>query len=345
MNVWKRKLLCFFCCLLVLFLISLLVCLTNADVAIRVYQKTGMTDGNPNKTSEDSGITTIAEDVVCHYGILYDDTYPNGFLDIYRDTTGIQHPVYVFVHGGGYAWGDKRTGDPLGEGAKELDGQTELFVELVRHGYTVVSVNYALVPDYRYPVPFLQLNNAFRFLSEHQDDWQLDMDAVILSGSSAGGHLAGQYAAAVSNDSYARQLDIVPNLSTASLRALVLRCALLEPENFDKVDTLLFKMMFHALKEGYFGHDQRILTEVNVTEHISSDFPPTYLTDGNHGTFDNQAKHAAAILSAKGVLNEFFYTPIETAQLEHGYDMDLANPFAEENLRRELVFIDAVLAA
>lgn len=94
--------------------------------------------------------------------IKYADEYPNSYLDIsYPNTdSSIKRPTIVLFHGGGYFGGDKAMGDPMAVN----DDANMLFDKLVENGYNLVNVNYALVPDYKFPVPVIQMNQAINFL-------------------------------------------------------------------------------------------------------------------------------------------------------------------------------------
>lgn len=327
---------------------AVLLFLMNADLYIRFSQKTGMVKGEVNSWQDKSRGIGAGKDpgdgLDLAGGIAYADTYPNSFLDIYRteDSEGPK-PVYFFIHGGGYAWGDKAEGDPLGASDGSSGGMTDVFRRLAKEGYAVVSINYALVPEYRYPTPLVQINEAVGFLKAHEDEYGLDMSRVVLSGGSAGGQLAGQYALLATDAEYAESCGIAPALEGNAVKGVVFRCALLEPEHFDDVNTLLFKIMFRNLKIGYYQNGAEALAEADITAHVSESFPPAFITDGNHGTFDKQAVRLHEKLDTLGVYNVLNMYPIREAQLEHGYDVVLSNKYAADNLEKEIGFLETVL--
>ena len=53
-------------------------------------------------------------------------------------------------------------GDPMA--ATEA---TALLDDICAAGYNIVNVDYALVPDYHFPVPLIQANRAFAYIQEH----------------------------------------------------------------------------------------------------------------------------------------------------------------------------------
>ena len=88
----------------------------------------------------------------------YGTEYPNSFLDITYPSENVKekHPTLFYFHGGGFFGGSKDMGDPMA--ATEA---TALLDDLCAAGYTIVNVDYVLVPDYHFPVPLIQASQAF----------------------------------------------------------------------------------------------------------------------------------------------------------------------------------------
>jgi acetyl esterase/lipase len=91
-------------------------------------------------------------------------------------------PVLVYLHSGGWIAGERHNIPELV--ARELD-----------RGWAIVSVDYALAPDHRFPVPVADADLAVRWVRAHAAPLGLRDDAVVVAGSSAGGHLAAWLAA------------------------------------------------------------------------------------------------------------------------------------------------------
>lgn len=119
-------------------------------------------------------------------------------------------PVMVWVHGGGWAIGDRRN---------QLDAKVDLFTSM---GWTLVSVNYRLTPDVQYPVHNDDVAAAIGWVMDHADELGVDPARVTVMGHSAGAGIA----AAVAVDP--QHLELVGRAPSE------LRCAVLvDTEGYD----------------------------------------------------------------------------------------------------------------
>jgi acetyl esterase/lipase len=101
-------------------------------------------------------------------------------LDVYRPRGGVVvgAPVLVQVHGG--AWTT---------GSKEQQGQL-LMNRMAARGWVCVAVNYRLAPTYRWPTQIVDVKRAMAWVHEHIGEYGGDPGHVVVTGGSAGGHLA-----------------------------------------------------------------------------------------------------------------------------------------------------------
>ena len=95
-------------------------------------------------------------------------------------------PVFYYIHGGGWSGG-----------SKEISGDIQRVMEqLSDRGFVCVSVMYRLVKAWNPDDPVLMRDCAvdcrdgLRFLKQHEEELNMDMDRVVAFGASAGGHLA-----------------------------------------------------------------------------------------------------------------------------------------------------------
>ena len=102
--------------------------------------------------------------------------HPAQRLDLYLPpSTTTPPPVVAFLHGGGWAHGDK---SPCPAAA------------LTDFGLAVASVNYRLTPTAPFPAQIDDARAAVRWLRSHGADHGLDPTRIGAWGISAGGHLA-----------------------------------------------------------------------------------------------------------------------------------------------------------
>jgi len=99
-------------------------------------------------------------------------------LRIYTPEGNGNFPVLVYFHGGGWVLGDLDSGDPTCRAlAKGV-------------GCVVVSVDYRLAPEYKFPVAMEDAYTAVLWVVENAESLQGDRTRLAIIGDSAGGNLA-----------------------------------------------------------------------------------------------------------------------------------------------------------
>jgi acetyl esterase/lipase len=104
-----------------------------------------------------------------------------GKLDVYAQRTPQNSPptpVVVFIHGGGWVQGTKEASMVRG------------VLPYVAMGYSVVNVEYRLANVSLAPAAIEDCRCALRWVVAHARDYNLDVNRIVVSGESAGGHLA-----------------------------------------------------------------------------------------------------------------------------------------------------------
>jgi acetyl esterase/lipase len=133
------------------------------------------------------------------YNVLKDVSYGSDTeqsMDIYLSqkakSFGKRNYTIVFLHGGGYYFSDK--------------SQEERYIEpYLKKGLNVVNLNYRLKRGI--PLATSDLTHALNFLKTNNADYDLNLDNVIVTGFSAGAHIASNVGLAQNNPEYPNKLD------------------------------------------------------------------------------------------------------------------------------------------
>jgi acetyl esterase/lipase len=139
------------------------------------------------------------EQVQAAYRITKDVAYgadKEQALDIYLSPTAskLKNKNYtvVFLHGGGYYISDK--------------SREERYIQpYLKKGMNVVNMNYRIKRGV--PIATEDLTYALNFLRANNATYHLNLDRVILTGFSAGAHIASLVAVTANDPTYPRKLD------------------------------------------------------------------------------------------------------------------------------------------
>ena len=118
-------------------------------------------------------------------GSVRDEVVPDGIpIRIYRplDASEGPLPALLYFHGGGWVLGDLETVDNL---CRRLANAS---------GCVVVSVDYRLSPEHKFPEPLLDCWMALAWLNLKAEEFGIDANRIAVGGDSAGGNLAAAVA-------------------------------------------------------------------------------------------------------------------------------------------------------
>ena len=112
---------------------------------------------------------------------------PRHRLDVFRKADTQRAPVLVYVHGGGFVMGDKRSA--------ETPFYDNIGTFAALQGFVGVTITYRLAPAHQFPAGPEDLGAVVRWLKENIAQYGGDPDRIVLSGQSAGAaHVAGYVA-------------------------------------------------------------------------------------------------------------------------------------------------------
>ncbi|MES2413444.1 MAG: alpha/beta hydrolase [Pseudomonadota bacterium] len=103
--------------------------------------------------------------------------HPDERLDLFPVTDRPDAPLFIFIHGG--YW-------------RAMTKEDSVFMArtFVDHGFAVASINYQLAPGASLEEIVAQCRGALGWLHRHAADHGVSTRHIVVSGSSAGGHLA-----------------------------------------------------------------------------------------------------------------------------------------------------------
>lgn len=258
-------------------------------------------------------------------------------LDIYLPDNGDgPFPVLLSIHGGAYKFGDKR------------DGQVTPMLRGLKRGYAVVSVNYRLSGEAKWPAQIHDCKAAVRWIRANSKKYKLNPDRIAAWGGSAGGHFSALLG--TSGDVKELEDSTLGNPDQpSSVQAVV---DWFGPTDFLKMDEQLKESgvenpMRHSVPESpeseLIGKNledaPKLVKESNPETFVSSDDPPFLI---QHGLEDNLVPYQGSVLLARKLGKVLGYKKVSLELFpgtRHGGEAFVT----EENLNRVFTFLDRYL--
>lgn len=93
---------------------------------------------------------------------------------------GQKRPAMIICPGGGYSFCSERESEPIA-------------LQFLSEGYNAFIINYSTEP-FAFPTQLREIAALMELIYQNQDEWNVDVNKIIIIGFSAGGHLAAHYA-------------------------------------------------------------------------------------------------------------------------------------------------------
>ncbi|MFD7309904.1 alpha/beta hydrolase [Promicromonospora sp. NPDC059942] len=210
-------------------------------------------------------------------------------MDLYRRrgaTTGARAPVLVHFHGGYYTTGHKSS------------QSLPMLHRLAERGWVCLSANYRLRPAATFEDHLVDVKRLVAWVRAHADEWGVDPERIVLSGSSAGAHMSAMAAFTDGDPAY-------------------------QP-GFEDADTSVSAVVSLG---GYLGRYFDGRPETSPTENVPAGAPPVLVV---HGTHDSLVPVADARRFAERLRadsrNLVVYAELPGAH--HGFDLYWSPRFA-----------------
>ncbi len=277
----------------------------------------------------------VPDNIVTISNVHYDENDNDAFLDAYFHKDSVKSknklPVIVWTHGGGLISGDK----------SQLRNYSKI---LASKGYVVISIDYTIAPQGKYPTPIRQLNKALAFISANPEKFNADTSFFILGGDSGGSMISAATANSITSPKYAEMTKVDPGLNPSQLKGLLLYCGIYEIDNLKTEGA--FGSFLRTVMWGYFGKkdisDDDYAKTASVTNFLTSSFPPTFISAGNEDPLLPQSKLLAEKLSALNVpIDTLFFNENHLPALGHEYQFTLDKE-GKLALDRSLEFIKSL---
>ncbi|WP_028933770.1 alpha/beta hydrolase [Pseudonocardia spinosispora] len=221
-------------------------------------------------------------------------------------------PVIVYFHGGGWVIGDIEVSD---KPCRQLAAAA---------GAVIVSVEYRLAPEHRYPAAFEDCYAATAWVAGHADELGVDASKLAVSGDSAGGNLAAVVALAAHNQ------------GGPAISAQVLLYPVTNPDF--NTESYLSNADGYLLTRGsmqwfwahYLGDQDADQYAAPLRAESLEGLPPTYLATAEFDPLRDEgesygkrlADSGVSVTSARfdGMVHGFFWTLAATPSASHVVD-------------------------
>jgi acetyl esterase len=234
-------------------------------------------------------------------------------LDVWRPARhkeGQPLPTILYVHGGGFRILSK-------------DTHWVMALGFARRGWQVVSINYRLAPQHRFPAAIEDVCDAFVWLVKHAAEYQIDLNHLVFAGESAGGNLVTALALATS---WRRPEPFAQRAFDCQVqpRAVLPACGMLQVSDVQRVrrrKPQLSKFVEDRLAEvsdAYLGpqptHDLALADPLTIIESPAAPdrpLPPFFAGVGTWDPLLDDTRRLKVALDARGVHCEVRYYPKE----------------------------------
>jgi acetyl esterase/lipase len=240
--------------------------------------------------------------------LAYGDHGRHNHLDIWRRAdlpADAGAPVLVQVHGGAWMMGEKR-------------GQAHpLMGHLAERGWVCVTINYRLSPRARWPDHIVDVKRALAWTKANISEHGGDPSFVVITGGSAGGHLAAL--AALTPDLAAFQ----PGFEDAdsSVAAAVPFYGVYDFMNRDgSAGRALVPFLERRVMHSRLADNQAVWEEASPMSHVRPDAPPFFVLHGTNDVLVPVEQAQSFVRSLRAVSrNPVVYAELPRAQ--HAFDV------------------------
>lgn len=228
--------------------------------------------------------------------------------DHYEEINIDTRPLVLICPGGAYAYTSVREGEALA-------------MQFLAMGCHAAILKYSCAPA-RYPVALTELAFAMMLIREHEAEWHVAPEGVIVLGCSAGGHLAASLGTLWKEDFLTTALDIQRD-EQRKLRpdGMILCYPVITSGEFAHRGSFENLLGPEEGEQGRLADEGSLLSKLSLETRVTGETPPAFiwhtLTDGSVPV-ENSLSLVSALRRA-GVTVEFHMYPVG------GHGLGLAN--------------------
>ena len=273
-----------------------------------------------------------ARDIQITKNISYGE-HERNVLDVWRTTTTPSNaPVMLYFHGGSWVFGDKK------------DQGRPMLHEMVKRGWVVVTANYRLAPGSPMPAQIEDATRVLSWVKKNIASYGGDSQRVVVSGGSAGGHLAALLCL-TTNDETWRPKDAT-GVTDWSVRGCIPYYGVLEMTGDETHwnghgKGLLYLLENRVVKQKY-QENVALYESLSPMHRVTADSPPFLVIQGGNDTLVDVnvargfVKHFADVATAP-----VYYVEMPFAQ--HTFDLT-ASPRTSAVTRAVVAFATSVVS-
>jgi acetyl esterase/lipase len=185
-----------------------------------------------------------------------------GRMDIYAPAEGKPTPAIINIHGGGWNHGTK-------------ESQTG-FATFFKAGFLVANVEYRLTGQATAPAAVEDTRCALIYLIAHAKELNLDVNKIVIMGSSSGGHLALMGGMLGNDHRFDKNCLAVDNVKVA---AIIDKYGITDVWDWGYGTHITSKSATNWLGEK--ARDKAFAASVSPISYVNKNTPPTFIVHGD----------------------------------------------------------------
>jgi len=272
-----------------------------------------------------------ARDIQITKNISYGE-HERNVVDVWRtSTTPSNAPVMLYFHGGSWVFGDKK------------DQGRPMLHEMVKRGWVVVTANYRLAPGSPMPAQIEDATRVLSWVKKNIASYGGDPQRVVVSGGSAGGHLAALLSLTTNDDTW-RPKDVT-GVTDWSVRGCIPYYGVLEmtgdETHWNGHGRGLIYLLENRVVKKKYKENVALYESLSPIHRVTVDSPPFLVIQGGNDTLVDVnvargfVKHFADVATAP-----IYYVEMPFAQ--HTFDLT-ASPRTSAVTRAVVAFANSVV--